>query len=178
MLSWHNDPALKAEVVERMREHRRQDRIIQGTYQDHQWFGAYRGCFIGCTLPYLSQAYKKSMDWQGWRHEVEVRYGIPSYFVYGMEQIFEGLTDGSHGDFAVQLIEAIPVGVDLEPVCEKFMRDYNFSWDLRYQAPIAREHLFRALAEATPKPELVPPLIQHIDIPEPEPILIRVVVNN
>lgn len=181
MLSWHNDPALKAEVVERMREHRRQDQIIQGTYQQWEGFAGHKGCFIGCTLPYISAKVRESENWLGFHQEVEDRYGIPWDLVHAMEQIFEGLPSGQHKDYALRLVELIPVGVDLEPLFRDFREKFEYSFQLRSvrgEAERGRDYLFWLLRGATPVPEPAPPLIQHIDIPEPEPILIRTVVNN
>lgn len=216
MLSWHNNPALKAEVLERMREHRRQDTIVQGLYQKFAPDKAigYRGCAIGCTLPVqpeisIHTTLEPMSPASGWHEEVATRYGIPSLFGRLIDQIFECLPKGEHAEFAVDVIEAIPVGKDLTVVAVGLLQDlrtrhprltkdwgaldlsdmYGLSTPVEELAPGNRGlgrsgskryyrwirdrflHHLRALEPA-------PPLIQHIDIPEPEPILIRTVVNN
>jgi hypothetical protein len=215
MLSWHNNPALKAGVLERMREHRRQDTIIQGAYQRFAPDKAigYRGCAIGCTLPVqpeisIHHATREPMrPALGWHKEVENEYGIPSLFGHLIDHVFECLPKGEHAEFAVDVIEAIPVGKDLTVVAVKLLHDlqarhpvltkgwmvatdpYGLAGQVEDLAPGNRGqgrsgnktyyrwirdrflHHLRALEPA-------PPLIQHIDIPEPEPILIRTVVNN
>ena len=178
MLSWHNNPALKAEVVERMREHRRQDTIVHMTYQDvtRKAIG-YRGCFIGCTLPNMLKKRDRDLFTWSWHVEFQEYTGIPIRLAWLLEGVFEGLpTAGKvHAKFAVQIVEAIPVGVDLESVADKFSHDRTWIFENPHEAA---ERFLRLFEELTPPPEPAPPLIQHIDIPEPEPILIRTVVNN
>lgn len=118
MLSWHNNPDLKAEVVQRMREHRRLDDLIQGDYQILYPGRAsgYKGCAIGCTLPLQSnQDLFRRTDWHGL---VERFYGIPQALGYLIDRTFESLPTHKmeHAAFAVDVIETIPVGVDLTPV--------------------------------------------------------------
>ena len=206
MLSWHNDPALKAEVVERMRKHREFDEIVQGLYQmqNPQKASGYIGCAIGCTLPH------KPENFDGWHAEVEREYGIPESIAYVIDEVFEGLhtKEKEHARFAVDVIEAIPVGVDLSsvpgaleadlrkkhPYLTRALNPLEYDWpqdlsslicelspDARGQyskrSPYfrwVRDRLLHHLRALEP----APPLIQHIDIPEPEPILIRTVVNN
>src|SRR5262245_41528807 len=121
MLSWHNDPALKATTLERMREHRRDDTIVQGAYQrlSPEKVSGYRGWAIGCTLPaqrrlpggfYGDEVLPPN---QGWHREVQEQYGIPEVLGYLIDHVFEHLPVGECADFAVNVIEAIPVGVDL-----------------------------------------------------------------
>jgi len=188
MLSWHNNPALKAEVVERMREHRRQDTIIQGVYQRFAPDKAigYRGCAIGCTLPVqpsikIAGLFELATPWPGWHEMVEREYAIPLPLGYLIDSVFESLPQGEHAQFAVDVIEAIPVGKDLMPVAVQLLQDLTKGMDPEnLPARPHKLHLWirdrflhhlRALEPA-------PPLIQHIDIPEPESILIRTVVNN
>ncbi len=45
MLAYHNDPAVKALYLARVRAHRLADNLIQGT----TWTDG-KGCAIGCTL--------------------------------------------------------------------------------------------------------------------------------
>jgi hypothetical protein len=119
-LAWHGDPALKAEVMARMRQHRAEDEIVQGVYQ--QLYpgkaGAYRGCAIGCTLPRLPIAYNRGGAYlvdlnDNWHGEVERLYGIPVYIGLRIDWTFEDLPIGDCADFAVAVVDAIPVGADL-----------------------------------------------------------------
>jgi hypothetical protein len=121
-LAWHGDPALKAEVMERLRQHRAEDEIVQGTYQELYpgKAGAYRGCAIGCTLPqrpiaYSSYgtAYLRDPEDGNWQAEVERLYGIPTYIGLRIDWAFEDLPTEDCAEFAVAVIDAIPVGADL-----------------------------------------------------------------
>ena len=129
--AWHGDPELKAEVMARMLAHRAADTIIQGLYQQvaPELATGYKGCLVGCTLPLqpiLSplgpDPYPPDGNWHG---EVQRLYGIPYYVAEVLDHAFESLTrfDDAAG-FAVDSIEAIPVGADLRGfVC--FCRGYS-----------------------------------------------------
>ena len=104
MLSFFNEPCLKAAVVERVKEHQRLDQIIQGTY----WDGA-RGCAIGCVLH------------SGEHMAYETQLGLPVFLAYMDEHIFERLTVAESKLWPLRFIEAVPVGVDLELVFPRFM---------------------------------------------------------
>lgn len=108
--AWHGDPELKAEVVARMLAHRAKDEIIRGVYQEKGAGDTYRGCLLGCTLPYLAAG----ATLLHWHAEVEQRYGIPECAARILEDVFEG-REGfeSAAAFAVSSILAIPVGADL-----------------------------------------------------------------
>lgn len=116
LLSWHNDPALKAATVAKMKKHREQDELIQGVYQesDSDVPSGYRGCALGCMLPYLDPL--PSQPGAGWSYAqcVEEAFGIPQLVAAIIDRIFESFHDfDGAARFAVESIEAIPVGVDL-----------------------------------------------------------------
>ena len=123
--AWWGDPDLKARVVAKMKQHRAQDEFIQGDYQ--RTYGpdeaaTYKGCAIGCTLPYLSrEEMKRRADPEtnefNWHKEVENEYGISRTVARLIDNAFEAHDDfESAGDFAVAVIEAIPVGADLSGI--------------------------------------------------------------
>lgn len=104
LLSFHNDPAIKEKYLNRLYLHYKADEIIQGTY----WQNG-KGCAVGCTVHSRS-------------HEsYESELGIPRVLAYLEDGIFEGLPNEKAKEFPIQFLEAIPVGVDLEPVWRKFM---------------------------------------------------------
>lgn len=133
LLAWFGDPALKERVVLKMKEHRAKDEIVRGTYQDFFVYdkelgrdvltlpteegvapegSTYKGCAVGCTLPPISQKYDDG-DFN-WHQEVEKHYGIDSYVAWLIDEIFESQdTFEEAAQFAVDVIEAIPVGADL-----------------------------------------------------------------
>jgi hypothetical protein len=99
MLSYHNDPAVKQKYVERFAAHRAADAVVQG-----QGYENGRGCFVGCTL----QNYKHS--------QFPVELGWPEWLAHLADSIFEGLPKKDAPQFGADLLDAVPVGVDLEPV--------------------------------------------------------------
>lgn len=125
-LAWFGNPELKAQVVAKMKQHRAQDEIVQCNYQIKYGspFGPvkYKGCAIGCTLPYVTKAQRMAStggysDDFDWHDEVEKRYGIDAQVAYMIDEIFELQDDFQDAaDFAVAVIEAIPVGADLSNV--------------------------------------------------------------
>src|SRR5690606_9836881 len=104
LLSFHNDPAIKEKYLNRLYLHYKADEIIQGTY----WQNG-KGCAVGCTV-------------HSRRHEsYESELGVPWILACLEDSIFEGLPNEKAKEFPIQFLEAIPVGVDLEPVWRKFM---------------------------------------------------------
>ena len=99
MLSYHSDQAVKDKYVARFAEHRKQDEVVQG-----EGFENNRGCFVGCTL----DAYEHN------RFPVEL--GWPEWLAHLADVIFEGLPKSEAPQFGTDLLDAVPVGVDLEPV--------------------------------------------------------------
>ncbi len=120
-MAWMGDPGLKEQVLLKMKEHRVEDSIVQGKYQefDPTLASKYRGCLIGCTLPRRATADPRNYH-STWHVGVRRRYGIPLRLVYLLESIFEGLPEHRCADFAVESIEAIPVGADLNWVVEEW----------------------------------------------------------
>lgn len=156
-LAWHDDPALKAEVMARLRQHREQDTIVQGVYQrlDPAKALGYRGCAIGCTLPAqaVQEREHRACDCcqptmndpaAGWHGEVEDLYGIDQEIAETIDDIFESLPTSACAAFAVEVVDAIPVGANLNDVT---------GWCLRLNlnevaAADAAEELIAKLREA------------------------------
>jgi hypothetical protein len=154
-LAWFGDPALKEEVVLRMKEHRAEDSIIQGDYQVYAPEKAtqYRGCLLGCTLPpeVNAQRVLVGSNW-GWQRRVADAYGIPRGVAFYLENVFEGLPFDEAADFAVESIEAIPVGADLTAVDEYW--NYQTENDLEWWPGEEKDKLLDMLRNA-PVPEPV-----------------------
>jgi hypothetical protein len=132
ILAWHNNPNLKTEATARLRAHRAEDSIVKGLYQllDPDLASGYRGCAIGCTLPPQAPFDPGGTDKPGppeggWHGEVERLYGIPRPIARLIDGLFENLpTDGDqHAEFAVAVIDAVPVGADLSLVISRFLLD-------------------------------------------------------
>jgi hypothetical protein len=110
--SYHNDPAIKAFHVAQAKHHLAADMLVSGTYGECN-ASNFRGCSIGCMAhdidPSRDDYHKLVAEHAGW----------PEWLARLNDSIFEGLPKGERETFHVDLREAIPVGVDLEPVLHK-----------------------------------------------------------
>jgi len=124
-LAWLEDPGLKEEVVLRMKQHRAEDSIVQGYYQEcaPELASQYKGCLLGCTLPQMKV--DNADEIVAWHHEVERLYGIPVPVACLLEDLFENMDFDEAAEFAVESIEAIPVGADLTAVTAYWFADYQ-----------------------------------------------------
>lgn len=104
MLSYHNDPAVKAKYAARFQQHREADAVIQG-----QGYDEGRGCFVGCTL----------QDYDHSRFPTEL--GWPQWLAHLADAIFEGLPKTEAPQFGTDLLDAVPVGVDLDEARPLFL---------------------------------------------------------
>ena len=77
MQAFHNDPAVKAKYLARVRMHREADHLTQGVGWESN--GVTRGCAVGCTL----EAYDHR------RYPIEL--GLPEWLARLEDRIFEGL---------------------------------------------------------------------------------------
>lgn len=146
--AWRNNPDLKAEVVARMRAHRAADEIVRGVYQlpDSDTASGYRGCALGCTLPLLDDETRNQYDLYPsgplWWARIETEYGIPAPVAELIDDTFESQDEFEEAAaFAVDVIEAIPVGADLDRIADDFhvaqMRDaedYGARWLIEHLA--------------------------------------------
>ncbi len=124
IIAWHGDNALKEQTVARMYQHRRLDDFIFGDYQRRDPAGAegYKGCAVGCTLQvkFDSDGYPIDPE-DGWHEEMQKQYGIPTEVAQMIDEMFEDCPDRqTAADFAVDVVEAIPVGGHLYDMAEQF----------------------------------------------------------
>lgn len=103
LLAYHNDPAIKAKYLARVRAHREADALIQGTGWDRG-----KGCAVGCTL----EAYEHE------RYPIEL--GIPEQLAHLEDNIFEELKNGEALAWPEQFLGAIQPGADLSMVWPRF----------------------------------------------------------
>ena len=101
MLSYHNDENVKKKYQDRFAAHRAADQVIQGTGFEP---ASGRGCFVGCTLDNYNHS----------RFPVEL--GWPEWLARLADALFEGIPKEEAPQFGTDLLAAVPVGVDLEPV--------------------------------------------------------------
>jgi hypothetical protein len=135
-LTYYGDPDLKARLVANMRAHREADRLTQGNYFDAADIGAPAGCAIGCTVADILAAEKgltlaefaDSDDrptGPEWREEWSRVTGLPIWLAAADDNLFELQSQEAARDWPVRLLEAVPVGVDLGAVHEKWSQDWN-----------------------------------------------------
>lgn len=99
MKAFHGDEAVKQKYLARLKAHHEADEIIQGT----GWENGH-GCAVGCTLnKYDHSAYENEL-------------GLPQWLALLEDKIFEGLPSIDAQQFAVDFLEAVPVGADVEKV--------------------------------------------------------------
>lgn len=95
-------PEAKAVYRDRLQQHRKGERLIQGV-----GYGGGKGCAIGCTL-------------ESYDHEKFARVGLgPVWLAYLIDHIFEGLPKGEAEQFAddaITALAALPAGLDLDPI--------------------------------------------------------------
>jgi hypothetical protein len=100
MLSFHGDPKIKAFYVARFAAHRAADEVVQGNG---------RGCFVGCTLD--------SYD----HDRFPIELGWPEWLAHLADEIFEAAPKAEAPSFGTDILDAVPVGVNLEPVRTQFL---------------------------------------------------------
>ena len=101
MLSYLNDPAVKEKFTLRFAAHRAADEVIQGEGFNPE---KNRGCFVGCTLDnYDHSQFPEQLGW-------------PQWLAHLADEIFEGIPASQAPQFGTDLLAAVPVGKDLEPV--------------------------------------------------------------
>src|SRR5712692_6789302 len=103
LLSFHGDIQVKEKYLERLRQHKIADQILQdATGQDG------KGCAVWCTLnKYAHQAYENEL-------------GIPMILARLEDRIFEGLSIEESRDFPINFLTAIPIGKDLKHIYKHF----------------------------------------------------------
>jgi hypothetical protein len=107
MLAYHNDPAIKAKYLKRVRAHRKADRLVQGV-------GAvgvgkeFRSCAVGCTLEVYDHG----------RYPIEL--GIPEVLARLEDRIFEGMKPADAMKWPTAFLSAIKPGADLSMVWPRF----------------------------------------------------------
>ena len=99
LLSFHGDPAIKQKYVNRLKEHRRLEHLQQGT-----GWGAGKGCAVACTL----EVYDHTL--------FPDQLGLPTWLAQLIDTVFENLPKGKAEQFARDVLDAIPIKVDVEPV--------------------------------------------------------------
>lgn len=114
-VAWHNDFALKEKTVAQMRAHREADEFLQLAYREPDPLtpSGFRGCFLGCILP---QSHEETIKGCNWHSAAIDLFGLTRRVVIAAEAIFDNLPSDMCADFAVDVVETIPVGADLDGI--------------------------------------------------------------
>jgi hypothetical protein len=113
-----NNPTLKDEFLAEIGKHEAADALIKGTYV--QMNSDFKGCAIGCALHSLNILQGKTGKAAAKNTNAHVRYeeelGLPTWFAYMEDHIFEHLPDELAKTWPRRLAEAIPVGAVVDDV--------------------------------------------------------------
>lgn len=122
MSTWFGSEELKAKTVAGMKQSREQDQLIRGSFFEVSEFdeSEFRGCAIGClVVAHFPSAVTelsddlKNMGGPDWHRITQDLYGIPLKIARYIDVLFEALPAEDCEAFAVEVIEAIPVGVEI-----------------------------------------------------------------
>ena len=118
LLTYRNDAALKAAFLAEIMKHEAQDAIIKGTYG--RMNSHFRGCAIGCALHSLNILQGKTgpalLEQTGLHQRYEAELGLPTWFAYLEDHLFENLPDNLAKTWPRRLADAIPVGAVVDDV--------------------------------------------------------------
>lgn len=104
LMAYHNDPTVKAAILDQLRAHYEADELTQGIgWEDG------KGCAVGCTL----HAYDHAL--------YETRFGIPQMLARLEDRIFEGLEPIDAKEWPLRFMSAIQPGTDLSRVGWRFL---------------------------------------------------------
>lgn len=116
ILTYHNSAAVKQERINRCKAHIEADRLIGGSY-GADYRGKFQACAIGCQVYYIAQA--NGLDWKKVKDKhilVAADYGWPVWLCWVEDRVFGNLPPERQKTWPLELVSAVPVGVDLAPV--------------------------------------------------------------
>jgi hypothetical protein len=125
MLTYLNSPQLKADFLAEITKHEAQDALVKGTYG--RMNGTFKGCAIGCALHSLNILQGKTGAARAAHTGDHARYerelGLPIWFAYLEDHVFEQLPIALATTWPRRLAEAIPVGAVVDAmVLAKILR--------------------------------------------------------
>lgn len=117
MRAFHGDSELKRRLLEEIGKHEAADAIIKGSYGEMglSLEDGFRGCAIGCALHSMNaiRGVRASVS----SHErFPVELGLPVELAYHIDTVFENLPEAESATWPRRVIEAIPVGANLDHV--------------------------------------------------------------
>lgn len=106
MIAWYGEQNLKDEVMRRLRDDIKMDRLVRGEY----WDGV-QGCQLGCLTRKLDGAHEA----------MERLFAIPRDVARLLEFRFEYGTESDATEWVLESTDAIPVGADLSLAVPQLM---------------------------------------------------------
>jgi len=99
----------KEELGKELQWHLEQDAIIQGSYGGEIGEGEeFKGCMMGCAVNSILRVNGAKLQHDN--HLEQANYlGLPEWFIYLYERIFEGLSVEESKQWVIDCFEAIPV---------------------------------------------------------------------
>ena len=97
LIAYHNDKAVKKKYLDRVRAHRKADKVVQG----YGYWQDGKGCAVGCTI--------EGSDHK--RYETEL--GIPEWLARVEDTLFEGMSKKEARLWPEKFLKAIRPGADL-----------------------------------------------------------------
>ncbi|NRA94157.1 MAG: hypothetical protein HRU26_16015, partial [Psychroserpens sp.] len=105
----------KAELEKELNWHLEQDKIIQGSYMPDEEGEEFKGCMMGCAVNSISRAKGIHLNYSDHKQQAEF-LGLPEWFVYLYERIFEGLNTEDAKQWVIDCFNAIPEGVETKKI--------------------------------------------------------------
>lgn len=96
LISYHNNSELKQEILHEVREHVKNNQLIQGEGWDEE---KQQGCFAGC----LTHCYD--------HQKASIKLGIPVWLLKLGDKIHEGLPEEKIGEFFIGFFDALQEGM-------------------------------------------------------------------
>jgi hypothetical protein len=110
--------AKKAEKVALAKAHVEAERLISGSFIEGR-----KGCSVGCDAIDIAAAKGENAKNEGIHAYVADYFGTPEWLEHLRDAVFEGLPKKERADWHVNIAEALPVGVDFEPIRHRIHRD-------------------------------------------------------
>ena len=119
MLTYKSDKKFKDRFVAEVIKHREADQIVEVTYGNTN--GHWKGCAVACSLRSLDIIEGRPLQEDYDQHSAFEARGLwPEWLAHLEDTLFEGLAVDDALTWPERLAQAVPVGVDLEPVKWKF----------------------------------------------------------
>ena len=118
--AFKKDAKLKKDMVAEILEHKKQDKIIKGTYGTEYHNGDFRGCAVGCSIHSYNVRQKKNISTDSHK-AYETELGIPESLARLEDFLFEAMPNDKAMQWPAEFMKAIPVGADLSMVAPKFI---------------------------------------------------------